>query len=130
MKKRDGFLYVLRHPDRVFQNYGLRDDEHLFKIGVTTRTVKIRLKQHNTDFSKAAGMVVEETGKSWELYEVYSVKDVFSAERVFWQNSPLADMPFMGGVEVCAMKPDHVQKSIDALIKTSSGTIKLDLINT
>lgn len=130
MKKRDGFLYILRHPDRVFQNYGLRDDEHLFKIGVTTRTVKIRLKQHNTDFSKAAGMVVEETGKSWELYEVYSVKDVYAAESVFWQNSPFADMPFMGGVEVCAMKPDHVQKSIDALIKTSSGTIKLDLINT
>jgi hypothetical protein len=97
---------------------------------VTTRTVKIRLKQHNTDFSKAAGMVVEETGKSWELYEVYSVKDVYAAESVFWQNSPFADMPFMGGVEVCAMKPDHVKKSIDALIKTSSGTIKLDLINT
>ena len=34
MKKKDGFLYILRHPDRIFTEYGLSDDEHLFKIGV------------------------------------------------------------------------------------------------
>jgi hypothetical protein len=129
MKKRDGFLYVLRHPDRIFQNYGLRDAEHLFKIGVTTRTVKIRLKQHNTDFSKAAGMVVQETGKHWEVFEVYSVRDVYLAENLFWRHSPFADMPFMGSVEICPMKLEDIQSSIDAVIKFAEGTIKLETNN-
>ncbi len=130
MKKRDGFLYILRHPDRVFQNYGLRDEEYLFKIGVTTRTVKIRLKQHNTDFSKAAGMIVQETGRPWDLYQVYSVQDVYLAESLFWSNTPFADMPFMGRVEICPMSLEHVQKALEALINNSNGTTKLDLINT
>ncbi len=130
MKKRDGFLYILRHPDRVFQNYGLRDDQHLFKIGVTTRTVKIRFKQHNTDFSKAAGMVVEETGKLWEVFEVYSVRDVYLAENLFWRNTPFADVPFMGSVEICPMKLEDVQSALDAVISLADDTIKLDLINT
>ncbi|QWE09984.1 GIY-YIG nuclease family protein [Polynucleobacter sp. es-EL-1] len=63
MKKQDGFLYILGHPCRTFSDYGVGDDEHLFKIGVTTRTVNIRLKQHNTDFKKPAGKVVHETGE-------------------------------------------------------------------
>ena len=96
MKKQDGFLYVLRHPARVFTDFGLSDDEYLYKIGVTTRTVKIRLKQHNTDFKKAAGKVVEETGLLWEVQEVYSVQNVYAAESLFWNHSPWADMPFFG----------------------------------
>jgi len=126
MKKRDGFLYILRHPDRTFTDYGLKDDEHLFKIGVTTRTMKIRLKQHNTDFTKVAGMVVQETGRLWEVQEVYSVQDVYLAERIFWGNSPFVDMPFLGGIEVIPMKPEDVQKSIDAVLRFSSGSLKLN----
>jgi hypothetical protein len=126
MKKRDGFLYILRHPDRTFTNFGLRDEEHLFKIGVTTRTLKVRLKQHNTDFTKVAGMVVQETGRLWEVQEVYSVQDVYLAERIFWGNSPFADMPFLGGVEVMPMKPEDVQKSIDAVLRFSAGSLKLN----
>jgi hypothetical protein len=126
MKKRDGFLYILRHPDRTFTNFGLRDEEHLFKIGVTTRTLKIRLKQHNTDFTKVAGMVVQETGRLWEVQEVYSVQDVYLAERIFWGNSPFADMPFLGGVEVMPMKTEDVQKSIDAVLRFSAGSLKLN----
>ncbi len=126
MKKRDGFLYILRHPDRTFKNFGLRDEEHLFKIGVTTRTLKVRLKQHNTDFTKVAGMVVQETGRLWEVQEVYSVQDVYLAERIFWGNSPFADMPFLGGVEVMPMKPEDVQKSIDAVLRFSAGSLKLN----
>lgn len=126
MKKRDGFLYVLRHPDRVFQDYGLRDEEHLFKIGVTTRTVKIRLKQHNTDFSKAAGMVVKETGKLWEVFEVYSVRDVYLAENLFWRNTPFADMPFMGNVEICPMKLEDVQTALDSVLRLTDCTIKVE----
>ena len=84
IKRKDGFLYILRHPDRIFAEYGLSEDEHLFKIGVTTRTVKIRLQQHNTDFTKAAGKVVQETNRLWEVQEVYSVQDVYTAEKLFW----------------------------------------------
>ena len=126
MKKKDGYLYILCHPSRTFENYGLSDGQCLFKIGVTTRTIKIRLKQHNTDFTKAAGMVVQETGQLWEVQEVYSVQDVYAAENIFWGHSPFADMPFLGGFEVMPMKPEDVQKSIDAVIRLSFGATKVD----
>jgi hypothetical protein len=125
MKKKDGFLYILRHPDRIFSSYGLKDDEHLFKIGVTTRTVKIRLKQHNTDFTKAAGLVVKETGRLWELQDVYSVQDVYAAEKLFWQHTYISLIPFRGGVEIWSMKPEEVQKAIDAVLKISNGATKV-----
>jgi hypothetical protein len=88
--------------------------------------LKVRLKQHNTDFTKVAGMVVQETGRLWEVQEVYSVQDVYLAERIFWGNSPFADMPFLGGVEVMPMKPEDVQKSIDAVLRFSAGSLKLN----
>ena len=125
MKKKDGYLYILCHPSRTFENYGLSDGHCLFKIGVTTRTLKVRLKQHNTDFTKVAGMVVQETGRLWEVQEVYSVQDVYLAERIFWGNSPFADMPFLGGVEVMPMKPEDVQKSIDAVLRLSVGVTQI-----
>lgn len=126
MKKQDGFLYILRHPCRVFSDYGVGDDEHLFKIGVTTRTVNIRLKQHNTDFKKAAGRVVQETGQLWEVHEVYSVQNVYVAERVFWGSTKFADIPFMGGVEIIAMKPKEVQQAMESVLKHSNGAAKVD----
>lgn len=125
MKKQDGFLYILRHPSRTFADYGLGDDEHLFKIGVTTRTVKIRLKQHNTDFKKAAGRVVQETGQLWEVHEVYTVQNVYVAESIFWGHSRYADIPFLGGIEVMPMKPEDIQMAIDAVLKLSHGAIKV-----
>jgi T5orf172 domain len=126
MKKRDGFLYILRHPERTFKNYGLRDGEHLYKIGVTSRTLKVRLKQHNTDFTKAAGMVVQETGQLWDVVDVYTVQDVYAAERIFWGHSPFADIPFIGGVEVMPMMPADVQTSIEAVMRFCYGTCKVD----
>ncbi len=126
MKKKDGYLYILCHPSRSFQNHGLDDGQCLFKIGVTTRTIKIRLKQHNADFTKVAGMVVQETGQLWEVQGVYSVQDVYAAENIFWGHSPFADMPFLGGVEVMPMKPEDVQKSIDAVLRLSFGATKID----
>jgi hypothetical protein len=125
MKKQDGFLYILRHPCRVFSDYGVGDDEHLFKIGVTTRTVNIRLKQHNTDFKKPAGKVVHETGELWEVHEVYSVQNVYVAESMFWKNTKYADIPFMGGVEIIAMKSEEVQKAMDAVLKLSAGASRV-----
>lgn len=125
MKKQDGFLYVLRHPAREFKDYWLSDDEFLYKIGVTTRTVQIRLKQHNTDFKKVAGKVVEETGQLWEVQEVCSVQNVYASEKLFWNHSPWADMPFLGGEEVMPMKPKDVQHAINAVLKFSHGALKI-----
>jgi len=126
MKKQDGFLYILRHPSRTFIDYGVEEDEYLFKIGVTTRTVNIRLKQHNTDFKKYAGRVVQETGQLWEVHEVYSVQNVYVAEKLFWGNTKFADIPFMGGIEVLPMKPEEVQKAIDAVLRLSQGATKIE----
>lgn len=126
MKKQDGFLYILRHPCRVFSDYGVEDGECLFKIGVTTRTVNVRLKQHNTDFKKHAGKVVQETGQLWEVHEVYTVENVYVAEKMFWKNTKFADIPFMGGVEIIAMKPEEVQQAIDVVLKLSTGASRLE----
>jgi hypothetical protein len=122
MRKQDGFLYILRHPSHAFASYGLSEGERLYKIGVTTRTVAIRLKQHNTDFKKPAGAVVQETGQLWEVQAVYSVPDVRYAESVFWGHSPLADIPFLGGVEVQPMKPEDVQRAVDAVLRLLGGS--------
>jgi hypothetical protein len=126
MRKIDGFLYILRHPDRIFAEYGLKDDEQLFKIGVTTRTVHIRLKQHNTDFTKAAGMVVQETGRPWEVQAVYSVEDVYATESLFWKNTWISQIPYRGGVEIWAMKPEDVQKAIEAVLNLSTGATRVE----
>jgi hypothetical protein len=126
MNKQDGFLYILRHPSRTFAEYGLGDDEHLFKVGVTTRTVKIRLKQHNTDFKKAAGRVVRETGQLWEVHEVYSVQNVYAAEKLFWQHTHISVIPFRGGEEIWPMKPKDVETALDAVLRLSYCATKVD----
>ncbi len=126
MKRQDGFLYILRHPSRSFADYGVGEDEYLFKIGVTTRKVSIRLKQHNTDFKKHAGKVVQETGQLWEVHEVYSVQNVYVAEKMFWKNTKFADIPFMGGVEIIAMKPREVQEAIEVVLKLSTGATRVE----
>jgi hypothetical protein len=117
---------TLRHPSAEFADYGLSDGECLYKIGVTTRTVNIRLKQHNTDFKKAAGMVVQETGQLWELHEVYSVQNVYAAESIFWKNTRFADIPFLGGIEVMPMKPDEDRQALDAVLKLSTGASRIE----
>jgi hypothetical protein len=125
MKKQDGFLYILRHPSRTFKDYGVGEGEYLYKIGITTRTINIRLKQHNTDFKKAAGRIVQETGQLWVVHQVYMVQNVYAAESIFWGHTKYADMPFLGGVEVMPMKPADVQKATDAVLKLSSGATKV-----
>jgi hypothetical protein len=126
MKKQDGFLYILRHPCRAFSDYGVEEDEYLFKIGVTTRTVKIRLQQHNTDFTKAAGKVVQETDRLWEVQEVYSVQDVYKAEKLFWQHTHTSLIPFRGWEEIWPMKPKDVETALDAVLRLFFGAAKVD----
>jgi len=101
---KSGYIYVLTHPS----------DANLYKIGVTIRDPNKRLAQHNSDLTKAAGLVVKETGQKWELKEFHAVVDIYWAEKVFWGNSPLADIPFLGGVEVHTMEWIHVEKALNA----------------
>ncbi len=125
MKKKNGFLYVLRHPSLSFADWGLSEGEYLYKIGVTTRTVEIRLKQHNTDFTKAAGKIVEETGQVWEVQQIVAVEDVYVAESLFWRHSKYADIPFLGGVEIFPMTVSDMESAINALLRLSKGSAKL-----
>ena len=125
MKKKNGFLYVLRHPSLSFADWGLSEGEYMYKIGVTTRTVEIRLKQHNTDFTKAAGKIVEETGQVWEVQQIVAVEDVYVAESLFWRHSKYADIPFLGGVEIVPMTVSDMESAINALLRLSKGSAKL-----
>jgi len=98
-----GFIYILIHPS----------DPDLYKIGVTIRDPKIRLAQHNRDFTKAAGRIVEETGHKWVLKEFHPVSDPYWAESVFWGNTHLADIPFLEGIEVHKMEWQEVEKALE-----------------
>ena len=88
--EQSGYLYVLSHPS----------DKDLFKIGITRRDPKIRLQEHNTQLDKAAGKVVAETGQHWILKEAVKVADVYLAENVFWQRTPVADIPHLRETEL------------------------------
>lgn len=98
-----GFIYILTHAS----------DPNLYKIGVTIREPKVRLALHNRDFTKAAGRIVKETGIKWELKEFHAVPDPYWAESVFWGNTHLADIPFLGGVEIHKMEWQEVEKAIN-----------------
>lgn len=79
MAVKPGFIYVLIHPS----------DPNLIKVGMTTRKPKVRLKEHNTQFDKAAGRIVRDTGQDWVIKEFFTVKDVYNAESVFYDRGPL-----------------------------------------
>lgn len=102
-----GYLYVLVHPS----------NPNLYKIGVTILAPKERLAQHNRSFEKAAGKVVKETGQNWELKTYIPVPDPYEAERVFWRATPLADIPFLGNVEVQNMEWPWVEQGLAAARK-------------
>ena len=53
--------------------------------------------------------MAQEAGQLWEVHEVYPVQDVYVAEKMFWKNTKFSNIPFMGGVEVIAMKPEEVK---------------------
>jgi len=95
--EQSGYLYVLSHPS----------DKDLFKIGMTRRDPSIRLQEHNTQLDKAAGKVVAETGQQWVLEEVVKVADVYMAENVFWQRSPVADIPHLRETELVRLTGTH-----------------------
>ncbi|MFW2534427.1 GIY-YIG nuclease family protein [Legionella sp. 28fT52] len=101
---KSGYLYVLTHPS----------DINLFKIGQTTRDPLKRLAEHNSNYKEYTGRLVKETGQKWEIKTYIEVPDPYWAESVFWGSTPLADIPFLGGIEVHTMEWEYVQRGLDA----------------
>jgi hypothetical protein len=99
-----GYLYVLVHPS----------DPRLYKIGVTVLHPEERLGQHNCHYEEHAGRIVKETGQEWELKTYIAVPDPYWAERAFWGATPIAGLPFRGGIEVERMEWQWVQNGLDA----------------
>jgi hypothetical protein len=85
-----GYLYVLEHPSHP----------GLYKIGKTTRHPVARLAEHNRTFEEYTGRIVKETGQKWTLKTFVEVADTTFAESVFWGNTSIADIPFLGNIEV------------------------------
>jgi T5orf172 domain len=99
-----GYLYVLGHPS----------DPGLYKIGMTTRHPDARLVEHNTNVAAYTGRLVKETGQKWELKTSIEVADTVLAEAAFWGATPLADIPFRGGIEVERMEWKWVEAGLKA----------------
>lgn len=102
-----GYIYVLEHPS----------DPDLYKIGITTRDPEKRLAEHNSDFTKAAGRIVKETGQKWVLKEYHAVPDPYLAESAFWAATPFSLFPFRRGVEIEKMPWEMVQAGLSAARK-------------
>jgi hypothetical protein len=104
---KSGYLYVLVHPS----------DPYLYKIGVTIKTPKQRLAEHNTVYTELTGRIVKETGQKWELKEYIAVPDPYWAEAVFWGATGIADMPGGATIEVQKMEWKWVQAGLEAVKK-------------
>lgn len=81
----------------------------LYKIGVTIRQPEKRLAHHNSQFEKAVGRIVKETGQKWELKTVIAVPDIYWAESAFWGETPFPLFYPYDGVEVERMDWPMVQ---------------------
>ena len=104
---KEGHIYVLIHPTL----------NETYKVGVTTQPVKKRLYQHNTDFNKHAGKVVEETGQKWEIQSSYPVADIYHAENEFWSATGWGHVPFRKGIEIAKMSEQQLEDGIKAALK-------------
>lgn len=102
-----GYLHVLTHPSAP----------ELYKVGVTILDPVKRLAQHNTQFDKAAGKIVQETGQKWAIAVVIEVPDPYHAEKAFWGATHWPNIPGTRGIEVLPMKWELVQKALDAAAK-------------
>jgi hypothetical protein len=108
MAVKPGFIYVLIHPS----------DSNLIKVGMTTRSPEVRLKEHNTQFDKAAGKIVEATGQEWIIKESVAVEDTYNAESAFFHRPPLTEIPYALSNELLTlngdMNWDWVNKGLEA----------------
>lgn len=99
-----GFLYVLVHPRKP----------NLYKVGVTINAPEKRLSQHNSQLTKYAGKIVQETGELWQLKTSINVVDPHWAEKCFWGATGLTEIPFRSGIEIEVMAWETVQRGLDA----------------
>ena len=106
-----GYIYILTHPS----------DPALYKVGITIRDPIRRLAEHNGDYTKAAGRIVQETGQRWELKEYRAVPDPVLAERMFWGATPYADVPYRYGVEIQRMSWQEVLTGLVAATTTQNS---------
>jgi hypothetical protein len=104
---KSGYLYVLTHPS----------NSCLYKIGQTIRHPKKRLVEHNSNYEEYTGKVVKDTGQKWEIKTYIEAPNPYYAETVFWNSMPLADIPFLNGIEVQNMEWEWVQLGLDAAKK-------------
>jgi hypothetical protein len=102
-----GYLYVLTHPS----------NPNLYKIGQTIRDPVKRLAEHNSNYEEYTGQLVEKTGQKWEIKTYIKVPDPYWAESVFWSSTPLADIPFLGGIEVQMMEWEWVKQGLEVAKK-------------
>ncbi|HAT2098236.1 TPA: GIY-YIG nuclease family protein [Legionella pneumophila] len=102
--KSEGYLYVLIHSS----------NPNLYKIGITIRDVNKRLAEHNRKSEEYTSQIVVKTGLKWEIKTYISVPDVYWAELAFWGATPLAHVPFLGGIEVHEMEWEWVQSGLEA----------------
>ncbi|MEQ8426359.1 MAG: GIY-YIG nuclease family protein [Gammaproteobacteria bacterium] len=93
-----GFIYILTHPS----------NSSLIKVGMTTRDPEFRLKEHNTQFDKAAGRVVKATGQEWVIKESFPVEDVYNAESAFWHRPPITELPYMLDNELLTLSRNFI----------------------
>ena len=98
MAVKSGFIYVLTHPS----------DPYLIKVGMTTRSPNVRLQEHNTQFDKVVGKVVETTGQEWILKEFCAVEDTYNAKSAFFHRSPLTELPYMLGDELVILDDEYM----------------------
>ena len=75
---------------------------------MTTRNPEVRLKEHNAQFDKAAGKVVEATGQEWIIKEFFEVEDTYNAESAFFQRSPLTELPYALSNELLKLDDKHM----------------------
>lgn len=102
-----GYLYVMEHPSHPGH----------YKIGKTTRHPDARLAEHNSNFEEYTGRIVKETGQKWTLKTFIEVADTTLAESEFWGNTSIADIPFLGNIEVHNLEWGEVQKALEAVKK-------------
>jgi len=104
---KSGYLYVLTHPS----------DPTLYKIGITIRPPEIRLAEHNYNFEKPAGKIVEVTGQEWSLKTYIAVPDPYWAEKAFWDATHFSLIPYRRGIEVQNMEWGLVQNGLEAAMR-------------
>lgn len=95
MQLREGYLYLLVHPDKP----------GIVKIGRTSHTPQRRLAAHNV--RGLLGEIFQETGKPWKLVHYIPVKDATKAEAYVWD---YLCVPKFGNIELHGMPLDAIME--------------------